>query len=78
MNETIYYHGTTLPKSNPNINNFKTKKGYRHNSMTGLSREVKSPWVFFTDDFHLAQKFGAAKTDGLYHDKGDFSYKTVV
>lgn len=78
VNESIYYHGTTLPKSNPKIDSFKTKTGFRSNSMTGLKREVNSPWIFFTDDYNLAQKFGSAKTDGLYQDKGDFSHKTVV
>jgi hypothetical protein len=78
VNESIYYHGTTLPKSNPKIDSFKTKTGFRSNSMTGLKRLVNSPWIFFTDDYHLAQKFGSAKTAGLYHDKGDFSHKTVV
>ena len=78
VNETIYYHGTTLPKSNPNIDNFKTKIGYRGNAMLGISREVNSPWVFFTDNYDLARQFGSAKTDGLYHDKGDFSHQTVV
>ena len=78
VNESTYYHGTTLPKSNPNIDSFKTKTGYRGNAMTGIKKEVNSPWVFFTDDYNLAEKFGSAKTDGLYHDKGDFSYKTVI
>jgi hypothetical protein len=78
VNESIYYHGTTLPKSNPKIDNFKTKIGFRSNPMTGLKREVNSPWVFFTDDYNLAQKFGSAKTEGLYRSKGDFSHKTVV
>ena len=74
----VYYHGTTLPKSNPNIDNFKSKVGYRGNQMMGISREVNSPWVFFTDNYDLARQFGAAKTDCLYHDKGDFSHQTVV
>lgn len=78
VNETIYYHGTVLPKSNPDIDNFKRKIGYRGNPMLGISREVDSPWVFFTDSFDLARKFGSAKTDGLYYDKGDFSHKMVV
>ncbi len=78
VNETIYYHGTTLPKSNPNIDNFKSKVGYRGNPMMGISTEVNSPWVFFTDNYDLARQFGSAKTDGLYHDKGDFSHQTVV
>ena len=78
VNESIYYHGTVLPKSNPNIDKFKSKVGYRGNTMMGISREVNSPWVFFTDNYDLARQFGSAKTDCLYHDKGDFSYQTVV
>lgn len=78
VNETIYYHGTSLPKSNPKINIFKSKEGYRNNPMIGAITKVKSPWVFFTDKYDLARKYGSAKTDGLYHDKGDFTYKTVV
>jgi hypothetical protein len=78
LNESIYYHGTVLPKSNTNIDVFKTKIGYRSNLMAGIKTEVNSPWVFFTDDYNLARKFGSAKTDGLYHNKGDFSHKTVV
>ena len=78
VNESIYYHGTVLPKSNPNIDKFKSKVGYRGNQMMGISREVNSPWVFFTDSYDLARQFGSAKTDGLYHDKGDFSHQTVV
>lgn len=78
MNESVYYHGTVLPKSNPNIDKFEVKKGYRVNSMVGTSREVYSPWVFFTDDYDLARKYGAAKAEGLYYDKGDFSHQTVV
>ena len=74
----VYYHGTTLPKSNPNIDNFKSKVGYRGNQMMGISREVNSPWVFFTNNYDLARQFGSAKTDCLYHDKGDFSHQTVV
>ena len=78
VNESIYYHGTTLPKSKPNIDKFKAKVGYRGNEMLGISREVNSHWVFFTDNYDLARYFGATKTEGLYHDKGDFSYQTVV
>lgn len=78
VNESIYYHGTALPKSNPKIDNFKRKVGYRVNQMMFTSREVNSPWVFFTDNYDLAMKFGSAKTDGLYVDKGDYSHKTVV
>lgn len=78
VNESTYYHGTTLPKQNPNIDSFKTKTGFRSNPMSGIKREVNSPWVFFTNDYDLAKKFGSAKTDGLYHNKGDFSHQTVV
>jgi hypothetical protein len=78
VNESIYYHGAVLPKSNPNIDNFKTKVGYRVNQMFGIVREVNSPWVFFTDNYDLARQFGSAKNDGLYNDKGDYSHKTVV
>lgn len=78
VNENVYYHGTVLPKSNPNIDNFKTKIGYRGNPMVGILREVNSPWVFFTDNYNLATQFGSAKADGLYYDKSDFTHKTVV
>jgi hypothetical protein len=78
LNESIYYHGTTLPKTNANIDNFEQKIGYRVNPIMNITREVNSPWVFFTNNYNLAKQFGSAKTDILYHDKGDFSYETVV
>ena len=78
VNENIYYHGTVLPKINQNIDSFKKNTGYRTNPMLDILREVNSPWVFFTTDYDLAYKFGSSKTEGLYHDKNDFSYQTVV
>ena len=51
VNESVYYHGTTLPKSNPNIDNFKTKVGYRGNAMMGISREViPNKYVYHTSN----------------------------
>ncbi len=78
LRESIYYHGAALPKDNPTISNFITKTGYRSNPMLQMQREVNSPWTFFTDSEDLARKFGGAKVEGLYHDKGDFRYKAVV
>jgi hypothetical protein len=76
--ENIYYHGTTLPKTSPDIDKFRSETGYRGNTMLGSNRKVKSPWVFFTDDSDMARKYGETKTEYLYHDKGDFTNKTVV
>lgn len=77
LKEGTYYHGTPLPKDNPTIDKFVSKKGYRSNAYTGL-REVKSPWIFFTENESMARTYGAEKTDGLYHDKGNFNYTNFV
>lgn len=74
INEKRYYHGTCLHKDS-DIDKFDIKKGYR--SFFGVNYGVEAPWVFFADDPHIARKYGAAKTE-LYHDKGNFSYKTKV
>jgi hypothetical protein len=54
FNETIYYHGTTLPISNSDIEEFKVKTGYRGNSILGTNREVKKSfddmWDLLDDD----------------------------
>jgi hypothetical protein len=78
FNNEIYYHGTTLPKSNPNIEKFKETLGYRSMPMAGIVSEVTSPWVFFTDNYELAYKYGSIKTDELHHSKGDFTYGSTV
>lgn len=78
LSEGVYYHGTTLHRDNPDIDAFKITAGQRSNPLVGLTREVYSPWVFFTDDEDVAEMYGSAKTDGIYHSRGDFSHKTVV
>jgi hypothetical protein len=78
LRESVYYHGTVLPNTNPTIDKFKATTGYRFNPFIGTQREVKSPWTFFTNDYDLAQRYGASKAEGMYYDKRDFSHKHVV
>ena len=73
----VYYHGTILLKSNPNIDNFKSMVGYRSNPMLDITREVKSPWLFFTNDYDMAYKYGSSKIN-MYVDKGNNSYTVKV
>ena len=63
-----YYHGTSLPKSEPDFTTANKDKGVgvRSNAFMGTSREQKSPFFFITSERDVANDFAQAKKE--YHD----------
>jgi hypothetical protein len=60
-----YYHGTSLPKSEPDFTSPDRDKGegVRTNSFMGTTRKQKSPFFFITSEKSVAKDFANAKED---------------
>jgi hypothetical protein len=65
-----YYHGTSLPKSEPDFTTANKDKGVgvRSNAFMGTSREQKSPFFFITSERDVANDFSQAKKE-YYNDE---------
>lgn len=77
LHETVYFHGTSLPKENPNIDKFEKRTGYRSGVFTGIITESSSSWTFFSEDVDFARKFGYAHTE-RHEDSGNRKNTTVI